>query len=170
MTRRVLLHDPPDRFTAGAVGAGSQRRYLLQAVSADTVHNVTVTAPQLRLLAERMQEVLDRTRAEEGMSGIPAGSTREEVQGQALRPRSDSEFVVAALGLGWNQTTKRLVVEAHAFTDPGGVVPALEGNDPHGPDTLRVRLTGSQARLFVDHTLGLLRSEVVRIIFQRQVG
>lgn len=153
MPRRVLLHDPPDRFVAGTVGPPGDRVFMLQAVSGDVVHTVVLEKEQVRLLAERMIEVLDETLARDPRCGIPATSPAGLADLQALRDPLEPEFRVAALALGWNQATQRFVVEAHAGLDEDNDVPDLETDPPEGPDVLRVRLTGTAARVFAEHAL-----------------
>jgi len=165
MSRRVLIHDPPDHFLAGSTGKGPTRAFYLQAISGEEIHSVRLSGEQLRLLAERMNEVLEDTRTSDEMSGIPADTTSEELRGPTLRQPVDIEFVVGALGLGWNEYTKRLVVEAHALTEPITAVPEIESESGAGPDTLRVRLTGTQARVFCEHTRGLMQSRATECPF-----
>ncbi len=156
MARRLFLHDPPDRFVAGAVGEPGERTFFLQAVSGPLIHTLILEKEQVRLLALRMTEILDETRESDPMSGIPAASPAGLAALQTLQVPLEPEFRVAALALGWNQATHRLVVEAHADLDPDGDVPDLETADPEGADLLRVRLTGTAARVFAEHALAVV--------------
>jgi uncharacterized repeat protein (TIGR03847 family) len=153
MGRRVFEHDPPDRFVAGTVGRPGERTFFLQAVSGETVHTVVCEKEQVRLLAERMQEVLDETLASDPLADIPPQTPPDMLGLQSLTPPLEPEFRVAALALGWNRATHRLVVEAHAALTEGEDVPDLETDDPGHPDVLRVRLTGTAARAFAEHAL-----------------
>ncbi len=153
MPRRVLVHDPPDRFVAGTVGPPGERTFFLQAVSGDVVHTIQAEKEQVRLLAMRMQEILDETLASDPMSGIPQASPEGHSELQVLASPLEPEFTVAALALGWNRSTHRLVVEAHAGLNEDEDVPDLETDPEDGPDVLRVRLTGTAARVFAEHAL-----------------
>lgn len=153
MARRVMQHDPPDRFVAGTVGPPGERAFFLQAVSGDIIHTVALEKEQVRLLAQRMQEVLDETLASDASCGIPAVSPTGLADLQILAVPLEPEFRVAALALGWNQATQRLVVEAHAALTEDDDVPDLESDGPLGADLLRVRLTGTGARVFAEHAL-----------------
>lgn len=153
MDRRVLLHDPPDRFVAGTVGQPGERTFFLQAVSGDVVHTVVAEKEQVRLLAERMIEILDETLANDPVADIPAMSPMGIADLQTLRAPLEPEFRVAALAMGWNQVTHRLVVEAHAGLDEDDDIPPLETAGGPGADLLRVRLTGLMARVFAEHAL-----------------
>lgn len=158
MGRRVIVHDPPDRFVAGAVGPPGERTFFLQAVSGDVIHTLAVEKEQVRLLAVRMVEILDETIASDPSADIPAESPTGLAALQVLSAPLEPEFRVAALALGWNQATHRLVVEAHAGLDAEGDIPDLETDADDGPDVLRVRLTGAAARVFAEHALSVVRS------------
>ena len=153
MARRVILHDPPDRFVAGAVGPPGERTFYLQAASGLSTACVVLEKEQVRLLAERIIEVLDETLASDPGADIPAASPPGLAALQVLTPPLEPQFRVAALALGWNRATHRLVVEAHAELDEQGDVPDLEDEDPAGADLLRVRMTGTAARVFAEHAL-----------------
>lgn len=151
MARKVMVHDPPDRFVVGTVGPPGERTFFLQAVSAGTVNTLLLEKEQVRLLAERMVEILDETMNSDPGADIPAASPSGLLELQVLQPPLEPDFRVAALSLGWNRATHRLIVEAHASTDDDNDVPDLETDDPDGPDVLRVRLTGTGARVFAEH-------------------
>ena len=156
MSRRVLLHDPPDKFVAGSVGEPGERTFFLQAVSGPAIDSVVLEKEQVRLLAERMIEVLDETREEDPHAGIPVASPPELLEQQELEVPLEPEFRVAALAMGWNQFTHRVVVEAHAGLDDAGDIPDLETDELEGFDVLRVRMTGTAARVFADHALAVV--------------
>ena len=151
MARRVMVHDPPDRFVAGAVGPPGERTFFLQAISGSAVDTLLLEKEQVRLLAERMVEILDETMSSDSGADIPSSAPPGLLELQVLQPPLEPEFRVAALSLGWNRATHRLVVEAHAATDEDNDVPDLEADVPEGPDLLRVRLTGTGARVFAEH-------------------
>jgi uncharacterized repeat protein (TIGR03847 family) len=153
MDRRVLLHDPPDRFVAGTVGSPGERTFFLQAVSGPVVHTVVAEKEQVRLLAERMIEILDETLANDPGADIPAISPVGMAALQTLVTPLEPDFRVAALAMGWNQVTHRLVVEAHAGLDADDDIPPLESAQGPGPEVLRVRMTGLGARVFAEHAL-----------------
>lgn len=153
MGRRVIVHDPPDRFVAGTVGEPGERTFLLQAASGSLMHTVLLEKEQVRLLAERMLEILDETMDSDPAADIPASAAEGLLGLQVLQPPLEPDFRVAALALGWNRSTHRLIVEAHAGTDEDDEVPELESDEEEGPDLLRVRLTGTGARVFAEHAL-----------------
>lgn len=150
MARRVMVHDPPDRFVAGTVGPPGERVFFLQAVSGTAVHTLLLEKEQVRLLGERMVEILDETMTLDPAADIPATAPPGLLELQVLQAPLEAEFRVAALSLGWNRATHRLIVEAHSATDDNDI-PALESDSDYGPDLLRVRLTGTGARVFAEH-------------------
>lgn len=148
--RRLLLHDPPERFVVGTVGEPGERVFYLQAKSGRAVHSVIVEKDQVRILAERAEQILDESAARDALSGIPEttpGHLRDE---GPLEVPIEPEFRIGALALGWNTVTKRLIIEAHAMSESAGEVPDLEEDPDDGPDCLRVRLTGTQGRWFIE--------------------
>lgn len=156
MGRRVIVHDPPDRFVVGTVGPPGERTFYLQAVSGNIVHSLVLEKEQVRLLAERMLEILEETMTSDPGADIPAVAPEGLVELQVLQAPLEPEFRVAALALGWNRATHRLIVEAHADTNEFDDVPDLETDTPDGADLLRVRLTGTGARVFAEHALSVV--------------
>jgi len=158
MARRVLLHDTPDRFVVGTVGPPGERTFFLQAVTAAASHTLVLEKEQVRLLAVRMLEVLEETRQSDPTADIPPASPAGLLGLQVLTPPLEPDFRVAALAMGWNPATHRLVVEAHAGLDADEDVPDLETDPPDAADVLRVRLTGTAARVFAEHALDVVDS------------
>ena len=59
MTRVIHLFDPPARFVAGTVGVPGQRTFFLQAQDERRLISVVLDKEQLRLLADRCDDLLD---------------------------------------------------------------------------------------------------------------
>lgn len=156
MPRRILLHDPPERFIVGTVGPPGERVFYMQARSGRALHSVIAEKEQLRVLAERIGQVLDDTMERDSGAGIPTTTPDPLRDDDPLEAPIEAEFRVGALALGWNKATKRLIVEAHEAVEGYIDVPDLEEDPDDGPDCLRVRLTGSQARWFVERTLAVI--------------
>lgn len=154
--RRLLVHDPPERFVVGTVGEPGSRTFYLQAQSGATVHTLLAEKEQMKVLAERTEMLLDETMDSDPESGIPERTPEPHRDQGPMTVPLEPEFRIGALALGWNRVTKRLIIEAHAVTDEAFEVPDLEEEPEEGPDCLRVRLTGSQARWFVERTLSIV--------------
>lgn len=156
MGRRVHVHDHPDRCVVGTVGEPGQRTFFLQARTGDRRNTVALEKEQAKVLAERMNALLDEM--------VTRGILPEHEADPALLPRDDDpldapieeDFRVGALGLGWNAETSMLILEAHSASDDDTDVPDLESEADDGPDTVRVRLTGAAARAFAARALAVV--------------
>src|SRR5256714_12036402 len=74
----VYTYDPPDRFVAGAVGQPGERAFYLQATGAGRVTSVALEKFQVRLLAERLDQLLDEVlRRTGGRGAAPAPGPAE---------------------------------------------------------------------------------------------
>ncbi len=154
--RRILVHDPPQRFVVGTVGQPGERVFYLQARSGRTLHSLVVEKEQVGLLAERAEQILDDAVGKDPLSGIPASTPSHLRDDAPLEVPIEPEFRVGALALGWNQVTKRLIIEAHAAGGDAEDIPDLEDDSAPGPECLRVRLTGTQARWFVERAKAIV--------------
>ena len=74
-----------------------------------------------------LDETEDSTR-----SGHPRHAPPGLLELQVLQTPLEPEFRVAALAMGWNQATHRLIVEAHADPNEFDEVPDLESDTPDG--------------------------------------
>lgn len=157
MPRQIFRYDPPDRFVAGTVGQPGERTFYLQARAGDRVTSVALEKTQVAVLAERLGELLDEVvRSTGGTAPVPAVAPAGSEDVDPLDAPILEEFRVGAMALGWDAEGERVVVEAHAIVDDDDAeVPDL-GEDEDGPDTLRVRLTGAQARAFVQRAMAVV--------------
>ena len=147
MTRTIHLFDPPTRFIAGTVGVPGQRTFFLQAQDERRIVSVVLEKEQLRLLADRCDDLLDDL-LKRGVPDIPALAPGD-LDLEALSQPIDEEFRVGAMGLAWNPERGLITIEAHALPDDETAdTPDVESDDPDGPDCLRVRITPLMARAF----------------------
>src|SRR3546814_13448473 len=71
----VHSFDPPDRFVAGTVGEPGQRTFFLQARAGTRLVSVSLEKPQVTVLADRIDDLLDELMSsEETASLIPAAA------------------------------------------------------------------------------------------------
>lgn len=145
MARQLHVFVDPDRFVAGTVGMPGERTFYLQATDGRRVTSVALEKEQVAVLAERIDQLLD----EVGRSSDVIVSREPSADLGPLTTPITEEFRVGAMALGWDETQRRVVLEAHAAVDVDGVdIPDLDMDTTDGPDTLRVRMTAELARAF----------------------
>lgn len=155
MPRQVLEFKDPDRFVVGTVGMPGERTFFLQARQGGTITSVVIEKQQASVLADRIDQLLDEVHELHSASGseavqIPQQAPSRLTDAEALDVPIVEEFRVGAMALGWDDSTSRLVVEAHAITEEGEQVPEIGDDDSDGPDTLRVWLDPARARAFAE--------------------
>jgi uncharacterized repeat protein (TIGR03847 family) len=145
MPRQVFLFDPPERFVAGTVGEPGDRTFYLQASGAGRTVSVALEKAQVRLLAERLAELVDNVRRTTGASAAVVEDTAP------LDVPVDEEFRVGSMGLAWDAEDQVCVVEALAQSDDPEVEPLSDALE--GPDVLRIRLDVGAAQAFVTRAM-----------------
>jgi uncharacterized repeat protein (TIGR03847 family) len=160
MPRQVFLFDPPERFVVGTIGQPGERTFFLQARSAARVVSVALEKQQVSVLAERLGELLDEVvRRSGGSAPVPAVSPSELADVEPLDQPVLEEFRVGTLALAWDSDAEIVIIEALALTETTGDddesasevdIAFNDDETAEGPDVLRVRLTGAQARAFVE--------------------
>ena len=157
MPRRRYIFDPPDRFVAGTVGQPGDRTFFLQAREGGRVVSVALEKVQVAVLAERLGALLDELdlRGIAPMPDEPVGielSADEPSDDAPLDEPLNEAFRAGSLTLGWDGGAERVLVEARAQDADGEAIDPDEDDDEDddGPDLLRVRLTASAARSFVN--------------------
>lgn len=156
MTRIVHQFDPPKRFVAGTVGLPGQRTFFLQAQDDRRVISVVLEKEQLRVLAERCDDLLDDL-LREGVTGVPAVAPGD-LDLEPLTTPIEEEFRVGAMGLAWNPERDLVTIEAHAIDDEDASTPLVDSEQGEGPDCLRVRITPRMARAFNARALRLIHA------------
>ena len=156
MPRQVFEFDPPDRFVAGTVGEPGERVFYLQAAARGRVTSVALEKQQVRVLAERVDELLDEVlRRSGGTAPVPAVAPGELDDLAPLDSPLSEEFRVGAMALAWDEEGERVIIEAGAATEEEE---ADLDDEENGPDILRVRLTGSAARAFVKRAMAVVEA------------
>ena len=151
MSRQIFDFQRPARFVVGTVGMPGERTFFLQARQGGQVTSVALEKAQVSALAERVDHLLDEvanTRAPEGE--IPGTAPAALADVAPLDLPIVEEFRVGAMALGWDEASRRIVVEAHAVTEDGAEIPDIADDEGEDPDTLRVWLDPARARAFAD--------------------
>ncbi len=149
MTRQVFEFQAPDRFVVGTVGMPGDRTFYLQVRQGPVVTSAALEKAQVSALAERVDALLDEvasTRAVEGE--VPEAAPAALADSAPLDVPLVEEFRVGAMALGWDEASRRVVVEAHAITEEE--IPDIADDVSEGPDTLRVWLAPAAARAFAE--------------------
>lgn len=146
MTRRIYEYREPARFVTGTVGMPGERTFFLQVRAGNEVTSVALEKAQVSALSERVDQLLD----EVGDEGIPASAPPDLADSAPLDAPIVEEFRVGAMALGWDQASRRVVIELHAVGEEDAEVPELTDDDAEGTDTVRVWLAAGYARAFAE--------------------
>jgi uncharacterized repeat protein (TIGR03847 family) len=130
--------ETPDHFTTGAVGPPGQRIFYLQARQARQIVTLKVEKEQVRALAEYLAGLLAR------LKGRSAGAPDD----LALLEPVEAAWNVGSIGVGYDQSVDRLVVEASELS---------EEDTGEEPASARFRITRAQASGFVERANELMR-------------
>lgn len=139
MARRVFNFDDPDRFVAGAVGEPGKRTFYLQARKGGVLVSVALEKAQVAALASRLSDLLDALEVETSRTAPDTAGLDEPLV---------ELFRVGPMALAWDATNEQVVIEAQTESEDGEYV-EIPDDAPDGPDLLRVRMDGAEARAFV---------------------
>ena len=157
--------EAPDHFTAGAVGPPGQRIFYLQAREDRTLVTLRCEKEHVRALADYLAGLLERMSITAEPEGGDAGLL------EPLLPAWD----VGAIGVGYDDTGRRIVIEIHEAVEDeddddeeDGEEAAAEEEpraeeppraEPSAPEgaVARVRITHGQAAAFVERARTLMQ-------------
>jgi uncharacterized repeat protein (TIGR03847 family) len=157
MPRRRFIFESPDRFVTGTIGEPGQRTFFLQARDGGRVVSVALEKVQVAVLADRLGQLL----LELERRGIaPELETGPAEDTSPLDEPLNEAFRAGALTLGWDGEAERVLVEARAESEDGEPIDPDEDEDEDedGPDLLRVRMTATAARGFVERAVRVISS------------
>jgi uncharacterized repeat protein (TIGR03847 family) len=165
MTHQVHAFEPPERFVAGTVGEPGDRTFFLQARGGGRVVSVALEKVQVSLLAEKLDELLTEASRRFGVD-LPEVPVLAGHDNEPLDTPVDEEFRVGTLGLAFDVDSETVVIEAieageadaeielGADDDDEDIPVDDDDEDDEEPDDdldrLRVRLTPTAARAFID--------------------
>ncbi len=134
--------DEVDAFTVGAVGQPGARVFFLQARRGTTRVTVKCEKQQASAIAQYLRRVL---------TDLPEPTDKPIAAAMELAAPVDAVFVLGPVGLGYDRTTDRVLVQLEEVLelDENGD-PIEDEDDDRGH--LRVFLTRSQAAAFCEHT------------------
>jgi uncharacterized repeat protein (TIGR03847 family) len=158
MTHQVYAFEPPERFVAGTVGPPGERTFFLQARGGGRLVSVALEKVQVALLAEKLEELLTEAHRRFGIE-LPEAVDTSTPDNDPLESPVDEEFRVGTLGLAYDVESATVVIEAIATGEAEELaaeagLEAEEAEEEEEPDEdldrLRVRLTPTEARAFID--------------------
>ena len=156
MARRIHEFTDPDRFIVGTVGMPGDRTFFLQARDGNDVISVVIEKQQAAILAERIDLLLEQVGIRHPEAEIPGRP--EHFDTRPLDVPIVEEFRVGSMALGWDETSARVILEAHAVDDEDREIPDLTDDDPTATDTLRVWLGPAMAREFAARALAVVEA------------
>jgi uncharacterized repeat protein (TIGR03847 family) len=134
----------PQRFVAGTVGPPGQRVFFLQAHDGLRTTSAALEKEQVRVLAERLDDMLDLLlRRGASSAPIPPLANPDDRDTDPLQAPVEEDFRVAVLRIAWDGDAERVLIEAASE-------PAEDEDDDLSGEILTVRITGRVARAFVE--------------------
>ena len=135
--------EQPDFFTAGAVGKPGERVFYLQAREKGQLITLKCEKEQVRALAEYLTGLITKL-------GAPKGKVPTDMD---LLPFAEPKWIVATMGVGYDEEHERILVEAHELFEE-----EEEGQRAgEEPAAARVRITREQAQAFADRAKELMK-------------
>ena len=135
--------EEPDHFTAGAIGKPGERVFYLQAREKTVLVTLKCEKEQVRALAEYLSGLITKL-------GAPKGAIPTEMD---LVPFAEPAWIVASMGVGYDEEHSRVVVDAHELFEE-----EEEGQRAgEEPASGRVRITPEQAQAFADRAKELMK-------------
>jgi uncharacterized repeat protein (TIGR03847 family) len=133
--------DEVDAFTVGAVGQPGARTFFLQARRGTVRVTVKCEKQQASAIADYLRRVLD---------DLPDPTEKPVPGAMELAAPVDAVFVLGPVGLGYDRTTDRVLVQLEEVMELDEEGEPIDDEDDRGH--LRVFLTRSQAAAFCEHT------------------
>lgn len=133
--------DEVDAFTVGAVGQPGARTFFLQARRGTVRVTVKCEKQQASAIADYLRRVLN---------DLPDPTEKPVPGAMELAAPVDAVFVLGPVGLGYDRTTDRVLVQLEEVMELDEEGEPLDDDDDRGH--LRVFLTRSQAAAFCEHT------------------
>jgi uncharacterized repeat protein (TIGR03847 family) len=127
-----------DTFTTGAIGRPGERIFFLQARNGRTRVAVKCEKQQVAAISQYLRRVLN---------DLPTPQDKPLPAALQLVEPVDVVFVLGPIGLGYDRSTDRLVVQLEEVGEVDEEGTEVEGSDGH----VRLYVTRGQAAAFCDH-------------------
>lgn len=151
MSPVIHSFDWPDRFVVGTVGNPGSRTFYLQVRTRGELLSVALEKQQSAALGQRLDEVLEELRSQEGNPfSVPKLTPEAIVDNEPLDQPVQEQFRVGAMSLGWDPSTAQIVIEAIPFTQEDTEEADQTESEPS--EILVVRVPVGAARAFAERT------------------
>ncbi|WP_457962607.1 DUF3090 domain-containing protein [Arthrobacter sp. D1-29] len=154
MPTRVHEFAWPDRVVVGTIGVPGSRTFYLQVRAGTQIVSIAMEKQQSALLADKIDEILDRLLSVEGNPhSVPTSTPIELVDNDQLEA-VEEQFRTGTMTLRWDPTTAQVVIEAYpiAEVDADNDDESLDEDDADVPEMLLVRMPVGTARAFAKRT------------------
>jgi uncharacterized repeat protein (TIGR03847 family) len=147
--------EAPDHFTTGAVGPPGQRVFYLQGRERGALVTLKVEKGQVNALSEYIGGLLGRQKG--GADAPERGADAPDPDDVALIEPIEPAWAVASIGVGYDETTERVVIVAQELVaEAEEDQPAPESASE--PASARFHITREQAVAFVARARELVRA------------
>jgi uncharacterized repeat protein (TIGR03847 family) len=128
--------DPVERITAGAIGQPGQRTFFLQARKENVLVSMLLEKGQVALLANHIDELLDRLGTDEANAPDPSSLDLEEPV--------VAEFRIGRIGLGFDEERDLVLLQCEEFLPEEDDEDDIESPEDSG----RVRVWATRGQMY----------------------
>jgi uncharacterized repeat protein (TIGR03847 family) len=139
--------DEVSAFTVGTVGRPGERTFLLQARAADQRVTVKCEKQQTAAIVQYLRRLL---------ADLPPAEDRPMSGTLELREPLDPAFVLGPIGLGYDRSNDRVLIQLEEVGDLDGEGEPVDEDDDRGH--VRLYLSRGQAAAFCDHADGIVEA------------
>jgi len=158
--RRVYDLDEVDRFVLGTVGLPGEREFYIQVRKAGQVLSFALEKGQAQALVDRYKEMLREAKSSHG------AAPRDN---EPLDTPIESEFTLGVMALTWQTDSQMIRFEGQAIVGDQGeeiIYHELASDELEGaPPILRIRITTTQARSFIERATSVIKAGRVTCMF-----
>ncbi len=134
-----------DRFICGTVGEPGEREFYLQVRRGNQLLSALLEKTQAMTLAQRL-EILIKAAMKEDIALVAERTDRDDA---ALEQPIETDFVVGAISIAWDEVSKKVCVELFALKEVDGESDTAD---------ITVYLTLGQAKSFTSRTQAVVNA------------
>lgn len=152
MSRQIYNLEQVERFVLGTVGQPGERAFYIQVRKAGQIFSFALEKSQAQALAERFAEILKDTRMVHGAI---------DKDDQPLDSPIESEFALGVMAISWQADSQLIKFEGQGISNESTdeLFEEIVGDEMESaPPILRLSLTPSQVRGFVQRSLSVIKA------------